>query len=157
MSTVVRRAAPPSRVLFKLVNPVMRAVLRSPLHSPVSGSLLLLYFKGHKSGRRFEIPVAYHDLGDGALTVFTGSTWQHNFEGRAPVASRLRGRLRRGRAERIADPAQVATAFQQVLSRIGWRKARRLGLELTVDREPTYDELLSVTPGQAIIRLHLED
>ena len=42
---------PPAR-LFKLVNPVLKAVLRSPLHRRLSKSLALLTFTGRTSGRR---------------------------------------------------------------------------------------------------------
>lgn len=36
---------------FRVINPLMEALLRSPLHGLVSDSLLLVTFTGRKSGR----------------------------------------------------------------------------------------------------------
>jgi hypothetical protein len=48
--------------LQKLVNPVVRGVLRAPLLSRLAGKrLITLYVTGRKTGRRFNVPVAYTD------------------------------------------------------------------------------------------------
>jgi hypothetical protein len=62
----------------RLVNPVMRRLLASPLHSVASGQLLLLHF----TGRRYTVPTGYHDL-DGVPSVLTNSGWRVNFRGGA--------------------------------------------------------------------------
>ena len=46
-------------------------LLRSPLHRLSSGSLLLISYRGRRSGRRFTIPVMYAER-EGTLTIFVG-------------------------------------------------------------------------------------
>ncbi|MEP6463283.1 MAG: hypothetical protein ABJC62_07695 [Frankiaceae bacterium] len=52
----VERVKPP-RFLVKMINPVMRRVLSSPLHGLVSRHVLLLELTGRRTGRRYAIPV----------------------------------------------------------------------------------------------------
>jgi hypothetical protein len=59
---------PPLRLL-RLANPVVRAILRSPAHGLLSGSLAVLEYEGHKSGRTFAIPLRYAETGDGSRLV----------------------------------------------------------------------------------------
>ena len=48
-------------------NPVVRAVLRSPLHPLLSRSLALITVTGRRSGRRHPVPVGYRRHGDRVL------------------------------------------------------------------------------------------
>jgi hypothetical protein len=37
--------------LYRVANPVVKMLLRSPLHGIASGNIALLHFRGRKSGR----------------------------------------------------------------------------------------------------------
>jgi len=53
-------AAKPLAPLWLLrLNPLMRALLRSPLHGLLSGMLMLLSYTGRKSGKVYTIPIGY--------------------------------------------------------------------------------------------------
>ena len=45
--------------IYKVANPVVKALLRSPLHRIASGNVALLHFRGRKSGREFVTPLSY--------------------------------------------------------------------------------------------------
>lgn len=64
-----------------------------PAPSTLSGSLILISYRGRKSGREFTVPVAYAEDADG-LIVFVGHSeakaWWHSMPG-ANVRVRLRG------------------------------------------------------------------
>lgn len=94
-----RRPAAPIRA--HLVNPVVVAVLRSPLHRLLSGALILITYRGRRTGRERTIPVMYAEDGD-RLIVFVGDApakqWWRNLRGGAPVEVRLRGARRSGLA-----------------------------------------------------------
>ena len=97
--------------LNHLVNPVVRALLRSPLHRVLSGRLVLLRVRGRRSGRLIELPVGY-EAHDDAIVVHVGrpdaKRWWRNIGTRTPVELVLRGRTRAGVAERIEPgPGQV--------------------------------------------------
>ena len=44
---------------YKIANPIVKTLLRSPLHNIASGSLTLLHFTGRKSGRRFVVKICW--------------------------------------------------------------------------------------------------
>lgn len=64
------------RLLNRVINPVVRGVLRSPAHRLASGSLLLIEMAGCRSGRQLSVPVAYRWTGPSELRVQVGG-WQH--------------------------------------------------------------------------------
>jgi deazaflavin-dependent oxidoreductase (nitroreductase family) len=102
------------RIMNRVVNPFVRALLRSPLHGLLSGSLAVLTYTGKRSGRRRSLPVMYAE-DRGALIVFAGrpreKRWWRNLRGGAPVEIVLRGRRLQARAEVVSeDGASAADA-----------------------------------------------
>jgi hypothetical protein len=47
----------PPKALAKVVNPVLKTLLHSPLHGLVGKQLMLLGLEGCKTGRRYEVVV----------------------------------------------------------------------------------------------------
>lgn len=104
--------------LFVVINPVMRTLLRSPIHFFWSGSLMLITFTGRKSGRRFTTPVRYVRV-DGLVRCFTSSEnlWWRNLRGGAPVCLRIAGEERPYHALAIHDdPPRIRAALQHYLT-----------------------------------------
>ncbi len=58
--------------LFVMVNPIVRILLRSPMHMFWSNSLMLITFTGRRSHREFTTPVRYVRL-DQTVRCFTSS------------------------------------------------------------------------------------
>jgi len=140
MTSAISRSTPSQR-LVTLVNPVVRAVLRSPLHSAMDGALLILHVTGRKSGRRYGISVGYVDL-DGRFVVVTQHTWRANLRGGADIAVTHEGRRRRMHADLDEEPDAVAVTLNAVIEKIGWHAAlRQIGLAVNVSRTPTLAEL----------------
>jgi hypothetical protein len=50
----------------RVVNPIVRLVLRSPVHRLLSGWLVILAYQGHKTGRWYSLPCMHErcSLGD---------------------------------------------------------------------------------------------
>jgi hypothetical protein len=68
------------RTLLPVVNGLMRFWLRSSSHRPVSSSMMVLIFKGARSGRVYSFPVGYDEDAEGLVT-FTRFDWWKNFRG----------------------------------------------------------------------------
>ena len=150
--------AEPPKALARVVNPAIKALLRSPLHRPFSRHLMVLAFRGRKSGKVYEVVVGRHEA-DGALVVPTGTTgrrWRVNFRGGTWVEVTLEGKRRRGWGELIEDPDQIVRIHQLLLGRIGLKNARRLGLRVNVNREPTDEELKVPLAGRGVVRIELD-
>ena len=86
-----RRLVP---AVFPKVNPLARALLRSPLHGLMSRHVIVLCFEGRRTGKRYETPVAYRRADDGALEALTSvhGAWWRNLESGAPATVVHRGR-----------------------------------------------------------------
>jgi F420H(2)-dependent quinone reductase len=140
MTIAIAQRRPPS-ALIKAGNPVVRVLLGSPLHRGLDSSVLVLHVTGRKTGRRYDIPVAYADI-DGQLIITTPAAWRANLRGGADVEVTLRGRRRPMHALLTEDPSAVAVSYQTLITRLGWDKARRhLGISVRGDRPPTVLEL----------------
>jgi F420H(2)-dependent quinone reductase len=86
-------------LLNRVVNPLVRLLLRSPMHPVLSRRLALITVTGRRTEQRFTIPVGYRQE-VGVVTVHVGAPdrkrWWRNLRGGAPVAVRLAGRDHRG-------------------------------------------------------------
>ncbi|WP_019925927.1 nitroreductase/quinone reductase family protein [Nocardia sp. BMG111209] len=98
----------------RTVDTVMRAVLRSPLHRPISGKLLVVTVIGRKTGRRIPVPVAYAEH-DGALLVGTSAAWRRNLRPGAPVEVTLRGRTVAADWDIVSEEEQAADLYKVIL------------------------------------------
>ena len=78
--------------LFAIINPVMRFLLRSPIHFLWSKSLMLITFTGRKSGKSFTTPVRYVRKGR-TIHCFTAmeNQWWRNLREGADVVLRIEG------------------------------------------------------------------
>ena len=153
----VERAKPPE-MMAKVGNPIFGWLLRSPLHGLVDEHLMLLHFRGRKTGRGYTLPVGRRDI-DGRLGVLTSSGWRANFRGGAPVEVTLEGERRPGHAELAEDPEEVARVYAKLIEGYGHEQAgRRLGIKINVDRMPTREELVDAIErsGLSVITIELE-
>ena len=145
---------PLPKFMYKVVNPAMKGILRSPLHRLISNDLMVLIYEGRKSGKRFMIPVGYLQKGN-SLYLFSHSPWWKNFRGGAPVGVRLRGELRRGVATIIEDPEKIAEIVRMLVEKRGDAMAKRMGL-IGEERDAAGQPVL--IPGGAVyIEIALED
>ena len=99
-------------VANRTANPLIKALLRSPLHAPLSGSLALITVTGRKSGATYTFPVAYERSGD-EVVIEVGwperKRWWRNLRTAAPVELRLRGKKRTGSAQAHEDAGGAVT------------------------------------------------
>ena len=109
----------------RLVNPVVRAVLRTPLRPMLGRNLLLLGYTGRRSGRSYVLPVMSCRSGDDLVVVagqHRSKTWWRNF-GADPqqVTVLLDGREHRRAARRLAPGDEgydgALRAYQQAFPR----------------------------------------
>ncbi len=103
--------------LFAIINPIVKLLLKSPIHSFWSSNLLLITFTGRNSGRQFTTPVRY--VRDGQVVrCFTSPSnqWWRNLRGGADVTLRLGGANRDYFAAPIENnPAEVKKWLQYYL------------------------------------------
>ncbi len=126
-----------SQKLYKVINPIVKRILCSPLHGLMSKNTLLLEFKGRKSGRTLSTPVSYH-LESDRIHCFTskGYRWWRNLVDNPDVTIQLKGQARRGRARvSVDDPDRIASALRAFLIAVP-RDAPHAGVGLDQDGQP---------------------
>jgi hypothetical protein len=131
----------PPEGMLRVVNPVMRLLLRSPVAGPMGKRLMLLRFAGRKTRRRYDIPVAAHRVDD-ELYALTGARWQYNFRGGADVEVTLAGRTARMRRELLEDPEAVACVYARRIDELGVKNAQwMIGLKIHTPGTPPAEAL----------------
>ena len=128
--------------LFAIINPAMRLLLHSPLHALMSGSLMLITFKGRVSGRTYTTPVRY--VREGAkIRCHTNrdAKWWPNLKYDPKVVLRIRGRDVVCLASVIDDdPATIRKLLASYLTQFpGDAVYHDVGLKM--DRTPVPEDL----------------
>jgi deazaflavin-dependent oxidoreductase (nitroreductase family) len=98
--------------LNRVGNPVVRALLRSPLHGLLSRNVMLMTVTGRRSGRRFTLPVQYARRDEAVYVLsWPDRRWWRNLVGGAPVTLRLGGQTVVGAGDVLTgDDAEAAKA-----------------------------------------------
>ena len=90
-----------NQIFFRLVNPLTRAISRSPLHPLISDNIVVLIFPGKKSGRIYSIPVSYLETSDKEMVCLTDRPyiWWKNLINNKNIQILLRGKLLNAKVE----------------------------------------------------------
>lgn len=134
--------ARPPLVLVRVLSPVLRAVLATPLGRLLPG-IAVVTFPGRRSGRRYRVVVGWYDRA--ALpTVVTPAPWRVNFGTHDGLVADVRqgGRTRVMRGTLYVEPAAVAERLNAILDR--GSSPRRLGLRASRDHRFTPAEVAAV-------------
>ncbi len=127
----------------KIANPFVRLILRSPLHGLMDTALLLITYRGRKSGKQYTLPTQYVQAGN-VLYIVPGNakekTWWRNLRGGIPVQVVLHGKTLAGIGcllDPAADAGTLLTGLQLYLQHFpSLARMYRVG----VDASGTFDE-----------------
>lgn len=101
------------KVFVRLQNPLMKWLLKSPLHFFVSRYYMLITFTGRKSGKIYNTPVQYKRRGD---TIYVISNrqyiWWKNLQGGAEVTLRIQGGDFIGTADVSLKSHEIREAYE---------------------------------------------
>jgi hypothetical protein len=141
---------------YKLINPVMMSLLRSPLHGLLGSRLLVLEFRGRRSGKTYRLPVGYVQRSN-ELLITTQRPWAKNFAGGVPVRVWLRGQAVPGTADVTADVGQLQEAYTQMLAAAP-QLAPLIGVHLDATGRPIATEVAAAQErGFVVVRVVLAE
>ena len=143
--------------LFPLLNRIMKMLLHSPLHALMSGSIMVVYFTGRKTGRRGSTPVRYLRDDDG-LYCLTGreTRWWPNFLAAAPVELQVAGKRLSGSAQALPDDADAKTAALRIMLARFPSDAAYHGMALKRGQTPTDEQIKSAVARDVLVRFALD-
>lgn len=143
-------------IFFRILNPVMKAILHSSWHWLVSDKIMVITFKGIKSGKEYATPVSYFVEG-GTVYCFTHGKWWKNLATGANVMLHIKGEDYPGFATvETEDIAQISTALQKMMIN-NPRDARYYGVTFDADGRPNMDEIRKAATEAVMIHIALTD
>ena len=145
----------PNETLLRAVNPVLRFFLGTPLAGSARKQMMVVSFKGRKSGRQYSIPLSAHVI-DNQLYALTSAPWKNNFRDGADAEVLHDGKRTPMRGELITDPAVVADLSHRLAESYGVKRAQRMmGLGFRDQRIPTLEEFTEAAQRERITAVKL--
>ena len=143
-------------IMFRILNPIMKSILKSPFHKAVSGQIMIITFQGAKSGKQYSTPISY-SRENNTVYAFTHAKWWKNFAQEAEVKLRIQGQDCKGRAEAIPDnQEQIAAGLHQHLLAVP-NDARYYGVTFDVSGQPNTDQVKRAATEAVMIRITLTE
>jgi len=151
-----------SNMLYRLINPPVKRLLRSPFHGLMSRNTLLLEFTGRKSGRALSTPVTYRlddQTAPPTAHCFTSRSfgWWQNLTTGEKVHLTIRGQ-RWGSTPFVAssDHDQMGAQLDAFLRAVP-RDAAHAGVALDKDGNPDPEDIRRVVPDMVYLQFPLEN
>ena len=142
-----------SALLLKLANPIVKRILRSPLHRVLSRHFMLVTFTGRISGRHYTTPTAYVRY-KGGIYFATGSQWWKNFQAGEPITVWIAGKEMMAFTDAVTDSRDIAELLRTFMAELGPGKAYLFGLKVEGQGTPTVEEVeAGVQTRRIVIRL----
>ena len=146
-----------SNLLYRIINPPVRALLRSPLHGLMSSNTLLLSFTGRKTGRPLATPISYY-LEDNTAHCFTNRSfkWWKNLNNGQRVQLTIRGETWQSKPVVETENHKLMADQLDAFLRAVPRDAAHAGVTLAPDGTPSTDDIKRVVPDMVYLKFPLE-
>jgi hypothetical protein len=145
----------PPDALLRVINPVMRFLLGTPLAGSARKQMMVVSFTGRKTGRPYSIPLSAHVI-DNQLYALTAAPWKNNFRDGADAEVLNDGKKTPMRGELITDPAAVAELSHRCAESYGVKLAQRMmGLGFRDQRIPTVEEFTEAAQREKLVAVKL--
>ncbi len=140
------------------LNPVMRGLLRSPLHSITSHNIGIVHFTGRNSGRSLNTPLSYTQEGNIVRLLSNQSTrWWLNFRGEGvKVQMEIARRRHPGTATVLEGDSEALREGVRRFIRALPRDAKVYGLELDANREVVETSLAAIAEQLILVEIQLD-
>jgi hypothetical protein len=141
------------------LNPVMRCLLRSPLHGITSHNIGIVHFTGRKSGRKLNTPLSYTREGNIVRLLSNQSTrWWLNLRGEGVKVEMEIARQRYpGTAVLLEGDSEALREGVRRFIRALPRDAKVYGLKLAADGEVVEASLAKIAGQLILVEIRLHD
>lgn len=140
------------------LNPVMRGLLRSPLHGIASHNIGVVHFSGRKSGRKLSTPLSYTREGNIVRLLSNQSTrWWLNFRGEeVRVEMEIARQRYPGTAILLEGDSEELREGVRRFIRALPRDAKVYGLELDANRAVVEASLATIAEQLILVEIRLD-
>ena len=141
--------------IFHLVNPWMRPLLASRLRGPLGRRVLVLTYRGRRTGRLLVHPAAFYRWADREVIVFSSSRWWLNMLEAPEVELLIDGQRWLARPDVVRQREAVVETVAEFIRRVGLWPARLYRMGLPWWREPTTADTANVGRGFVFVRFDI--
>lgn len=135
----------------------MSWLLRSPFHSLISGSILLITYNGRRSGKEYSAPLNYVRDGNKLwVTSVHTRTWWRNFRGEWPIQVLLQRKEIQGKGEAITEQDPLNDAFLDFF-RLSHSSARIFKVRLDDDGVPDQGDLERIVSERVLVKINIQN
>ena len=141
-----------------LLNPIMRGLLRSPIHGVASSNIAILHFKGRQSGRWLNTPLSYMRDGDTTRLLSNRDTrwWRNLRDGPVHVELEIRGSRFDGSATLYEGDGEATREGVCKFIAAVPRDAKIYGLELDSDKQLVETSLAPKISDLILVEIELK-
>ena len=139
--------------LWFLINPVVAFLARSPLHFLISHQVLVIQFKGRKSGKQYLVPVSYHEH-ESCYTCVTlrSNIWWRNLKEVSHTKIWLKGSLNDAQIDLEFNNDQVVESTLRDLVTNNKVDAYFANIKLHKDGSPHSDDLSQAAKIHTVLK-----
>ena len=139
--------------LWFLINPFVALLARSPLHFIISHQLLVIQFKGRKSGKQYLVPVSYHEH-ESSYTCVTlrSNIWWRNLKEVSHTKIWLKGTLKNAQIDLEFNNDQIVESTLRDLVTNNRVDAYFAKIKLNKDGSPDSDDLIQAGKIHTVLK-----
>ena len=139
--------------LWFLINPVVAFLARSPLHFLISHQVLVIQFKGRKSGKQYLVPVSYHEH-ESSYTCVTlrSNIWWRNLKEVSHTKIWLKGTLKNAQIDLEFNNDQIVESTLRDLVTNNRVDAYFAKIKLNKDDSPDSDDLIQAGKIHTVLK-----
>ena len=139
--------------LWFLINPVVAFLARSPLHFLISHQVLVIQFKGRKSGKQYLVPVSYHEH-ESSYTCVTlrSNIWWRNLKEVSHTKIWLKGTLKNAQIDLEFNNDQLVESTLRDLVTNNRVDAYFAKIKLNKDGSPDSDDLIQAGKIHTVLK-----
>ena len=142
--------------LWFLINPFVAFLARSPLHFIISHQVLIIQFKGRKSGKPYRVPVSYHEHGSSYTCVTLRSNiWWRNLKDISHTQIWLKGKLMNVKIDLEFNNDQIVESTLRDLVTGNKVDAYFAKIKLNRDGSPDTDDLLQAAILHTVLKFSI--
>ena len=139
--------------LWFLINPVVALLSRSPIHFLISHQVLVIQFKGRKSGKQYLVPVSYHEH-ESTYTCVTlrSNIWWRNLKEVSHTKIWLKGKLKNAQIDLEFHNDQIVESTLRDLVTNNRVDAYFAKIKLNKDGSPDSDDLIQAGKIHTVLK-----
>jgi hypothetical protein len=144
---------------YAALNPLVHALLRSPIHGIASANLCVFHYTGRRSGRRFTTPLSFMREDSMVRLLSSHNTrWWNNFlDGPVDVEIDIERKTYRAKAQTLVeDSPEYREGIRTFLSAVP-RDARVYGIKLDGNRRPREQDIENAVGHVVVVEVRLDD